>query len=80
MTTALSTVVEQSAFAKQNHGMAQLFADRLHNVFTENMSGIAVKEFGNTECYYRGLIEKISFTLPSGQTVVCEITTPKVKS
>ncbi len=79
MTTAISTVVNQSAFSKQNISMAELFANRLHDLFTERPNDIRVSEFGTKECSYRGIVESISFTRADGIKVTCEIITPKAE-
>lgn len=78
--TALANVVKQSAFAKQNMSMGDLFAQRLQNIFAENLGSITITEFKTREDYWSGITEGISFTLPNGQKVVCEISTPKEKS
>lgn len=80
MSTALATVVSQSAFAKQNMSMGDLFAQRLQEIFTRDLGNITITEFGTEDCTWSGIKEKISFTLPNGQKVVCHITTPKEKA
>lgn len=77
MGNALSTVVTQSAFAKQNMSMGDLFAQRLSDIFCKDLGNIKITEFGTEENPWLGVSEKISFSLPNGQTVVCKITTPK---
>lgn len=78
---AVSHVLDQSAFAKQNMNMADLFANRLVEIFAKGLGLIKVTKFSTEESTWSGtVIEKIEFTLPNGQTVACEIATPKAKA
>lgn len=79
MTQALSTIVEQSAFAKQNMTMGDLFSQRLQDIFVNNLGSITVTGFSTKECPWAGIEEDINFTLPDGRKVRAQITTPKEK-
>lgn len=80
MSTAITTVVEQSAFAKQNMQMAGLFAKRLQDIFNNDLERVSVSGFSSEVCRYLGSMdEKISFLLPNGQSVHCTISTPRNK-
>lgn len=76
--TAVSTVVNPPAFAKQGPKMGDLFVKHLQEILHHSMTNASVNSFSSEECPYTHAVnEKVVIKLADGRTVCCSVTTPR---
>lgn len=75
--TALSTVVNPSPFAKQSSKMGDLFVRNLQEIFNTSPAGASVTSFSSEQCSYSSNVtERVAIKLVDGRVIQCAITTP----